>query len=718
MPRRACASGRTWVWTRAYKGGVMRTPARAIVERDASRTRARSRSSKAAERCHPFLAATPRLLEPSRTCSVPPSWHYTDERVYLLAREESVPPLCFCQMVGFVLRDTLKCRITEYLYEQKPLKKRGAFTCLRQKLPTSLSGASQFGCADVSPDSPPERRRRAQAAAAARARPPGPGSGGGAARGRSSGAAEPAGRRSPAAAAGSSAAGRTPRPAASARSARAELARGALPPRSRLPTCPPPSRGPAANFSCGWGAGPPRLCTARPHLHVCGHLSARARRSRRAGREPRRMGLEALYPRMLVCLVTSGIVLYGELRVCGGLDYDYTSDGSEEAKADTIDYKDPCKAKAAAATSCLEFRAGGIGCQSPVSQSGENLPERCSPPPPRGRTKRARTAAGSRGGFNTALGGLRAPGGAGTSSLSRARFPRARLRPSGQRPPKDGGPSWVCPTPLLPPNSHPKLIRLPTPLLSSSISVTRENDHCSMQCWASAWAARALEVQEEAPGLLMMGGLVSEWLTRLWDPETVFTMCLKPVHWKGGKSQERMANRRRQQRFGASGDQMLLSTAEQVAQLGLNKLSFPLPLWKSVSSLTGCRRTHRSTVKGAGRRICDVMAFGKGSLGSEPAGVLAGLCGECHSGLLPTAVSLAGCAVEIGHDELVSLLTQALGLSSLLKVPVQSLRPGCCPSGFHCRTLTLLQCLPWGHIHHQLPLRPAQDTEKYLTCLP
>ncbi|VFV29100.1 tolloid-like protein 1-like [Lynx pardinus] len=60
------------------------------------------------------------------------------------------------------------------------------------------------------------------------------------------------------------------------------------------------------------------------------------------------MGLETLPPRMLVLLVASGIVLYGELWVCAGLDYDYTFDGNEEDKTDTIDYKDPCKAVAVA----------------------------------------------------------------------------------------------------------------------------------------------------------------------------------------------------------------------------------------------------------------------------------------------------------------------------------------------------------------------------------
>ncbi|XP_008536249.2 tolloid-like protein 1 isoform X1 [Equus przewalskii] len=56
------------------------------------------------------------------------------------------------------------------------------------------------------------------------------------------------------------------------------------------------------------------------------------------------MGLETLSPRMLVWLVASGIAFYGELWVCAGFDYDYTFDGNEEDRAETIDYKDPCKA--------------------------------------------------------------------------------------------------------------------------------------------------------------------------------------------------------------------------------------------------------------------------------------------------------------------------------------------------------------------------------------
>ncbi|KAF6097689.1 tolloid like 1 [Phyllostomus discolor] len=56
------------------------------------------------------------------------------------------------------------------------------------------------------------------------------------------------------------------------------------------------------------------------------------------------MGLETLSPRMLACLVALGIIVYGELWVCAGLDYDYTFEGNEEDKAEMIDYKDPCKA--------------------------------------------------------------------------------------------------------------------------------------------------------------------------------------------------------------------------------------------------------------------------------------------------------------------------------------------------------------------------------------
>uniref|UniRef100_A0A8C0WSQ6 Tolloid-like protein 1 n=1 Tax=Castor canadensis TaxID=51338 RepID=A0A8C0WSQ6_CASCN len=56
------------------------------------------------------------------------------------------------------------------------------------------------------------------------------------------------------------------------------------------------------------------------------------------------MGLEALSPRMLLWLVASGIFYYGNPWVCAGLDYDYTFDGNEEDKTETLDYKDPCKA--------------------------------------------------------------------------------------------------------------------------------------------------------------------------------------------------------------------------------------------------------------------------------------------------------------------------------------------------------------------------------------
>lgn len=56
------------------------------------------------------------------------------------------------------------------------------------------------------------------------------------------------------------------------------------------------------------------------------------------------MGLQTRSPRMLLWLVALGVILRGELWVCAGLDYDYTFEGSEEDKAETIDYKDPCKA--------------------------------------------------------------------------------------------------------------------------------------------------------------------------------------------------------------------------------------------------------------------------------------------------------------------------------------------------------------------------------------
>lgn len=43
-----------------------------------------------------------------------------------------------------------------------------------------------------------------------------------------------------------------------------------------------------------------------------------------------------------------------------------------------------------------------------------------------------------------------------------------------------------------------------------------QTDHCSKQGWGIAWAARALEGQEAAPGLLMMGGQSQcKWLPNL-----------------------------------------------------------------------------------------------------------------------------------------------------------------------------------------------------------
>jgi hypothetical protein len=108
----------------------------------------------------------------------------------------------------------------------------------------------------------------------------------------------------------------------------------------------------------------------------------------------RRMGLEALSPRMLLWLVASGIFYYGNPWVCAGLDYDYTFDGNEEDKTETLDYKDPCKAG-----KCLsklgqwrarDRRAGfpmGGGGSSPVSFAPSRplllLPAATpSPPPP------------------------------------------------------------------------------------------------------------------------------------------------------------------------------------------------------------------------------------------------------------------------------------------------------------------------------------------------
>ncbi|XP_073088731.1 tolloid-like protein 1 isoform X4 [Manis javanica] len=56
------------------------------------------------------------------------------------------------------------------------------------------------------------------------------------------------------------------------------------------------------------------------------------------------MGLGALSPGMLLWLLASGAVLSGELWLCAGRDCDYPSEGSPEDSAETIDYKDPCKA--------------------------------------------------------------------------------------------------------------------------------------------------------------------------------------------------------------------------------------------------------------------------------------------------------------------------------------------------------------------------------------
>lgn len=99
--------------------------------------------------------------------------------------------------------------------------------------------------------------------------------------------------------------------------------------------------------------------------------------------------METLPPRMLVLLVASGIVLYGELWVCAGLDYDYTFDGNEEDKTDTIDYKDPCKAgkclsrsgRWRAGSVALDFRGVAVGAHLFPSLSRQPLRRPSSCPP-------------------------------------------------------------------------------------------------------------------------------------------------------------------------------------------------------------------------------------------------------------------------------------------------------------------------------------------------
>lgn len=97
----------------------------------------------------------------------------------------------------------------------------------------------------------------------------------------------------------------------------------------------------------------------------------------------RRMGLETLSRRMLLWLVALGIFFYGELWVCTGLDYDYTFDGNEEDKAETIDYNDPCKA--GKCLSRLGRRcAGGRGAGLPMGGGGSSpvsFPPLPAPPP-------------------------------------------------------------------------------------------------------------------------------------------------------------------------------------------------------------------------------------------------------------------------------------------------------------------------------------------------
>lgn len=81
-------------------------------------------------------------------------------------------------------------------------------------------------------------------------------------------------------------------------------------------------------------------------------------------------------------LVASGIAFYGELWVCAGFDYDYTFDGNEEDRAETIDYKDPCKAG-----KCLSrsgrWRAGDRGAGFPMSGGGSSPVSFLPSPAPR-----------------------------------------------------------------------------------------------------------------------------------------------------------------------------------------------------------------------------------------------------------------------------------------------------------------------------------------------
>lgn len=70
------------------------------------------------------------------------------------------------------------------------------------------------------------------------------------------------------------------------------------------------------------------------------------------------------------------------------------------------------------------------------------------------------------------------------------------------------GPAWVSVRPWRPCLKHS--------LWDTTVLLYFQTDHCSKQCWGIAWAARALEGQEEAPGLLMMGGQSQcKWLPNL-----------------------------------------------------------------------------------------------------------------------------------------------------------------------------------------------------------
>lgn len=225
------------------------------------------------------------------------------------------------------------------------------------------------------------------------ARPRGPDSGGGAARSPSA--------RTDSRAAGSSAARRTTWPG---QAPAPPSGVGPQPPlaASRSEVAHLPSAHPRPPSPTPPAVGGPRQ---RSHPHVSGHLSTpgpprsllvgkrapepQPRASAAGTRGPvpscssgRRMGLDALSPRMLLGLVALGIVFCGELCVSAGLDYDYTFDASEEDKTETIDYKDPCKA-GKSSPSCDPGAAGARGPRSAgLAMGGGGSSPVSSPPSP------------------------------------------------------------------------------------------------------------------------------------------------------------------------------------------------------------------------------------------------------------------------------------------------------------------------------------------------